>query len=356
MGKYFAKKTTCIHGHKHASKREAARCVELHLLQQVNFWYLDRVSSDGVALSSICNDVAGWCGVESYDFSGLDQLITGWSATRGPADNILEPLFDAYDCDIRPHDFNIQGLKRTGVPTGSTLATAMFAGEPRYSVKIKQAAELPRAILIDFADIEAEQQPNTVRSDRPLATSDARSEQKIDLSTLALNTDDARQLGNRYFRRLWNERKEPALSLTARELGLEPGDVRTLELDGQLITARCTRTTIGADERIATEWKYDAPTLATLDGSIGATFDGRDEAVIVVPLPTRGFVLDIPLLQDSDEAVTPQVYTMAAPYASGAWPGATIYQAVDGEYSDELTSIPSSAPASWGTVAEVQGR
>lgn len=34
MSKYFAKPTTCIHGHKHASKREAVRCVELHLLQQ----------------------------------------------------------------------------------------------------------------------------------------------------------------------------------------------------------------------------------------------------------------------------------------------------------------------------------
>ena len=34
MHKYRAKPTTCIHGHKHASKREAVRCVELHLLQQ----------------------------------------------------------------------------------------------------------------------------------------------------------------------------------------------------------------------------------------------------------------------------------------------------------------------------------
>lgn len=30
--KYGAKPTVCIHGHKHASKREAVRCVELHLL------------------------------------------------------------------------------------------------------------------------------------------------------------------------------------------------------------------------------------------------------------------------------------------------------------------------------------
>ena len=34
MSRYFAKKCKCIHGHTHASKREAARCVELHVLQQ----------------------------------------------------------------------------------------------------------------------------------------------------------------------------------------------------------------------------------------------------------------------------------------------------------------------------------
>lgn len=30
--KYGSKPTECVHGHKHASKREAARCAELHLL------------------------------------------------------------------------------------------------------------------------------------------------------------------------------------------------------------------------------------------------------------------------------------------------------------------------------------
>ena len=32
--KYRAKPTVCAHGHKHASKREAARCDALHLLQR----------------------------------------------------------------------------------------------------------------------------------------------------------------------------------------------------------------------------------------------------------------------------------------------------------------------------------
>lgn len=32
--KYRAKRTSCVHGHSHASKREAMRCAELHLLQK----------------------------------------------------------------------------------------------------------------------------------------------------------------------------------------------------------------------------------------------------------------------------------------------------------------------------------
>lgn len=31
--KYGARKTVCQHGHKHASAKEARRCVELHILQ-----------------------------------------------------------------------------------------------------------------------------------------------------------------------------------------------------------------------------------------------------------------------------------------------------------------------------------
>jgi hypothetical protein len=34
MSKYNARKTPCQHGHEHASKREAKRCNELHLLQR----------------------------------------------------------------------------------------------------------------------------------------------------------------------------------------------------------------------------------------------------------------------------------------------------------------------------------
>lgn len=319
----------------------------------LHWLYLDRIGSPGVELGDILADEAARCGVTDYDFSDLDQVIDGWSVTRGQGSSRVEPLLDAYDADIRPHDFSIQGMKRTGVPAGSTLATARFiAGDPRYTVKVRQASELPVSLVIDFGDIDADQQPNSARVSRPLDATDARGEQKLDLTTLALDPDNAIQLAGRYFRRLWNERKQPSFGLTAQNLGLEPGDVRTIELDGDTITARAIRTLIKADDTIETEWRYDHSSLATLDGSAGAGFDGRDPSVIEVPLISKGFVFDIPLLTDADERTAPIVYVAAGPYADGTWPGAIVYQSVDGEYSDEFASVPSSSPVTWGYVAE----
>jgi hypothetical protein len=37
VAKYFAKKTACIYGHLHDSKRESVRCGELHIMQRSGF-------------------------------------------------------------------------------------------------------------------------------------------------------------------------------------------------------------------------------------------------------------------------------------------------------------------------------
>jgi hypothetical protein len=321
--------------------------------QVITWRYLDRISGDGVPLSQICADVADDCGVEDYDFTALNQTIKGWSATRGQASNIIAPLIDAFDSEIRPHDFAISGVKRSGVSGGSISASRFVRSDERYQVKIKQAAELPRALLVNFSDTGADQQPATARADRPLDATGARGEQQIDLGTWATDATEARNITDRYFRRMWNERRGVSLSLTAQHLALEPGDVWTLDLDGENDIYRLTRITIKTDGALATEWKYDHPSLAVLDSATGAAFDGRTDSAIIIPLISKGFVLDVPLLSDVDNSVNPLVYALAAPYSDGAWPGAVVYEAVDGEYNNELVSIASSNAATWGTVAEV---
>jgi hypothetical protein len=312
--------------------------------------FLDRFDNDGVTLGQIVGDVADMVGVEEHDFTALNQIIPGWSATHGQASNICEPLLDAYDSDIRPHDFEIEGIKRTGISGGTLLTPNFVAAEPRYSVRIKQASELPGATIINVADINADQQPFSHRSDRPLDASGARGELVLDMTTLAIDADTARNLADRHLRRLWNSRREVSLSLTAKELKLEPGDVRTITLDDKASIYRCVSLTIRADGVLATDWKYDHPSLAVLDSAQGANFDGRGVSgnVIQVPLLSEGFVLDIPFIQDADNRPNPVVYIAAAPAAEGLWPGATVFQEVDGEYTEATGSIGADNAVVWG--------
>lgn len=323
--------------------------------QRLTWRYLDRLGSGAVTLGEIAADVAAMVGVPNADFSSLTQTVQGWSATRGQASNILEPLFDAFDSDIRPHDFTVQGIRRTGVSVG-TLATPWFvAANPRYTVSLTQAASLPRSLSISFADVTADQQPNNVTVARPLVATEAQGDQTINLNTLASDPTEMRGLTERYFRRLWNSRKTAGLALTAQQLALEPGDVRALQFDDESFVARCTKATFQANGQIATEWAYDDPSLALLSTSLGASFDGRDASVVAVPLLSKGFVLDTPLISDADNHVNPIVYLLAAPYAAGAWPGAGVFQAIGGEYSDDIGDIATGSRATWGYATTVLG-
>jgi len=316
--------------------------------------YLDRIGADTVTLRQIAEDVAGQCGLADYDFTDLTQAITGYSWVLGAGSEILEPLFDAYDSDLRPHDFTVQGLKRAGTAslTITTEWLARQSGEARYKIDLCQASELPRALIFNFADVAADQQSNSVRVSRPVDATDARGEQTIDMTTLVLSVNDARQLANRYFRRLWNSRETITNSLTMQQAALEPADLRYLTLDGETVAARATRATFAADGRINLEWVPDSATLALLDGSIGAPMDGRVvPAVILVTAPSKAAILDIPLIHDVDDSRVPFLYYAAGPYSSAAWTGADVWTSDTGLLADYIGgwgAVPSSDPMVWG--------
>lgn len=327
--------------------------------QEIIFRYLDRFGDAGVTLGSIVADIAGQCAVGEYSFTALDQSIDGWSAVRGQASSMIEPLLDVYDSDIAPVDFSVNGLKRAGVTSG-TLETEYFVTDgDRYSVNVRQGTELPRSLTVGFADLDAEQQPNNVRSDRPLDATGARGEKTIDMSTLAIAPTDARALADRHFARLWNSSRTAELGLTRQQLTLTPGDVRTLDLDGEQWAARLTAMTIGAGGKIATEWTYDHPALALLPDAAGAGADGHVPSVINYPVPTKGFVLDIPLVRDADDGSLPVAHTAAAPYAAGSWGGATIFRddsaGGDGEFDEDFASFASTDAATWGRTTDALG-
>ena len=327
----------------------------------ITWRFLDRIGSDGLTLGAIADDIAERCGVPAgnADFASLDQVIHGYNWTQGAGRDILEPLFDAYDSDIVPHDFAVRGKKR-GAASGGTIDVAEFVkAEPRYKDSIVQDPNLPRVLTFSFADLAAEQQTNSVLAQRPVGAVDGVRELSINFTSLALGADEARQLAERYLRRKWFGRDRIENAVTAQQLLLEPGDVRTFGLDGLNRKARLIEQTISTDGSIKCLWERDDASIAVLSGASGASMDGRAPSVMLVPGPARGFVLDVPLAQDADDQASPFMMIAAGSYSSTAyWPGADFYWSDDGaddSYEAGWASIGALDACTWGYANEALG-
>lgn len=327
----------------------------------VTFRYLDRVGSDGVTLGDVVDDIATRAGIApgDIDTTALTQTVLGWSWTQGDGKSILSPLLDLYDSDAREHGFVLDFVPRGGA-IGSTIDMAGFVagehdGQPTHTIDRGQATDTPRRLTLSFSDVAADQQTNSASVARPLERVDGARELSIDMTPWVSHVDDGHQIAGRMLRRRWFGRETYTFGLTAQHVALEPGDVHLLTFDGVAKGARLTLCSVDADQVLRTEWERDDPSVAILNGQAGAAFDGRAPSVILVATPSKGFVLDMPLIRDADNDVNPLLYYAAAPYVAGTWPGATILRSLDAgaTYEDEFASVPSGSPATWGYASDV---
>lgn len=327
----------------------------------LNWLYLDRIDGAVTTLGDICEDVCERAGVYSgsVDFSAFTQEIRGYSWTQGPGRDILEPLIDAYDCDVRPHDFSIQGVNRGATPSVThNVSNFVRDGDNRYTVTIAQDTDLPRSVAFSFADTDADQQTNIALVARPLDAIDGARELAINMTTLVLDTDEAKPLAERWFRRRWFGREAYSLGLTMQALALEPGDVRILELDDITRKARLKAMTIESGGVIKTEWERDDPSINTLSSSSGADMDGRDPSVILISSLTKSAILDMPLAIDAHNSTNPFVYFAAGKYPGTMWAGADYYVSDTGLYDDYepgWAAIASTDSMDWGYATEALG-
>lgn len=321
--------------------------------QDFQWLYLDRISSAGVTLESIVDDVSARCGLVAgtdYDASDLTQIVAGYSARQGPARQWLEPLLEAHDSEVRPHDFLLEFVRR-GVAVGGAIPVSDMGagGTVRYSAPALGETELALKVSLSFSDIDKDLQPNAAVAQRSGAATDSRREASIDGSTLVLDADTARQMAEGYLRRQWIKSQTYELSLSRLYTALEPGDARQLELDGVTVEAKLVRNEFGANGVLTQTWERYAPSVHAATALPGAGADGLTPSEVLVFGYTKGIALDIPLSEDSHDAAAPFVYLAAAPYSDTSWPGAVFYRGDDGvAYDQELGSVAAAERASVG--------
>lgn len=319
---------------------------------QVTWFYLDRTTSSGVLLSDIVDDVSARCGLLSgdWDASDLDQTVQGYSWTQGSGQAILEPLLEAYDSDVRPHDFTVEFLKRGVAGVGSIPRTELV-GKPRFEITEAADGDLPATVSMTFSDPAVDGQPNTALARRNAASVDSKREQSLDLGTLTLDATTAKQMAESYLRRIWFNAETVKANLTRAYTAIEPGDAYTITLDDIDRTLKASRVQFGGDGVVSVDWFRYAPTVHTSTTALpGAAADGIVPSVMPVVGYSRGLVLDIPLVRDADEALI--TYLAASPFgATTGWPGVDFYSSDDGvTYSAGYGSVSPSEQAVIGTA------
>ncbi|MBU3992584.1 MAG: phage tail protein [Alphaproteobacteria bacterium] len=322
--------------------------------------YLDRIGESAVTLATIVRDVFELGGGDParLDVTALTHPIRGYSASGGSGKDWVDPLLELYDIDARPHGFLLEFVPRGGA-AGAEISSGQFVlegdggsgGAPLFASTGAGGTDVPSQVVLKFADADADGQPNAAASPR-LAELDGQRKLTIDMGTLVLDKDEAQQLVTRFHRRRLFDARRQTFPLPAAQVALEPADVHPVSLRGFPLTGRLRSMEMGADRQIRTEWVRDDAAVALLNDAEGAGFDGRSPSVISYPLLSRGFFRDLPYLSDSDARTPPSIYVGAAPYTDGTWPGAVAFQAVDGEYSNEIASIEASQALTWGIALD----
>lgn len=321
--------------------------------------YLGRVTGDSVKLQSVVERVHQIAGLNPADADAalLTQTIRGYNWTQGSGQDILEPLLDLFDVDARPHGFQLQYLPRGGA-AGASISSDNFAVADSdaaiYAFTGTGGSDLPRALSMTFADADADQEPNSARSARPLDAVDGiEQERQVDMNTLVLTPEEAKALIDRYHRRLLFDAKPYALALTAQQIALEPGDVRPLALPSGSVTVRLKSVAFDADRSISTEWLRDDPSVAVLGSPEGAAMDGHLPQEIIISGPARVAILDVPLATDLHDGTVPFLYFGAGPYGALYFPGADIAisdTGLEGDFEASWATVDSSAAMDWGMV------
>lgn len=282
---------------------------------------------------------------EAYDFSAATQVIPGFKWTQATGVQICEALCDLFDTDLRPHDFKLVAFPRGGASGGTLEAGEFVAANPLYNPTLPSPTSLPQKVALTFTDSGADYNPNTASppGPDPAAANSAR-EMTIDMSTLVLNAGSAQGLATRRLRRERIGATQAGFALTRQQLALEPADVRVIDFDGHQMRMRATKTVLGADGRIVTEWSRDLANIAVLPEVEGALAAGSVSSTITEPADTVGEVLDIALVDDAHEQSAPFAYVVAGPDAPGSWMGADFSVSDTGEldsYADGWASIAS---------------
>jgi hypothetical protein len=265
-------------------------------------------------------------------------------------------LLEIHDVDARRHDFGIH-FKNKGAASDEVIDEGDFVSDEgqRYNLSLVPDDRLPARVEFNYADHTKDQQPNVAADTMALDAIASQHKKVFDLTTYADEPDPAQQKVERFLRRQWFEREIGESKLSIKWMKLEPGDVKSIEVNNDQRVVRFTEVN-RSGLTLQVKWVRDDPRVHDQSSSAGPTLDGYDEEVIYITAPTKAQVFDIPFLNDEEAEDRPLLHYAASYYGNGSWPGAVFWQGefALGEY-EQWNAVDSADKATWGYLEDVLG-
>ena len=296
------------------------------------------IANGGISVAEIVGDLCEESGLSSsdYDTSQLSDTVHGYARTRPMSSRrAIEPLQQAFWFDAIESDWQIKFIPRGGSSvvtiTDDDLAAHEYDSEQpaKLEVSRQQELELPREIRVRYFDSNADYRENVQKESRIVTSSD--NSQSLDLP-IAMTNDRARQAAHVILSDAWSEREKKRFITGPEYEYLDPADVVTVVADGVSNVVRINKVVNGA----VIEFDSVTEEQANYDVSVSGFNSSAGEQTIGLSGPTNLVLLDIPILQKTDNNAG---YYVAVSGYFDSWRGSSLYHSVDDESYSQLISI-----------------
>ena len=298
--------------------------------------------------------------VSEFDVSGIPDtdIVVGFSVARPVSGRaVLDKLLLPFMVDGIETDWLVKFNTRTNVSIRSIPEQDLGAVKgPTGDVNWLEARSpdhaLPVELNIKYIDPFRDYQPNAARAKRisaPVNTMFSNRVENIELP-LVMPEGFVQGAADRLLYLNWLSRDSARTKLSWAHIELDPADVIQVDFDdGRSVTDRIRKSTVGADFTIEMETMRAGDPITDITGNIPVNVSNIPTSGIRLPLYSRMFVMDIPLLYDFHDTgrVAPRVY-LAVGSDNVGWSGALIYRSLDGtSYTNIGTAV---VDITWGVA------
>ena len=267
--------------------------------------------------------------------STLVEACNGYLIPRPcTAKDAISPLALAYFFDGAESDFQLKFVPRGGLPVMNIPQEdlGLHTDKARVIETQVQEQELPKEIVVLFSDVNMNYQQNKYAKRRHVRIVKTKNQSIMEFP-ITMDANTAKQIADKMLYLSWLERQTYDFNLYKPSyLVLDPTDVITFAYEGLTFEARLVKSTVGQSLVMAITGTSENSNLY-LSQLTGAASDGFINTLIANIGPTFMWLLDIPLLQDSDANTTPGTgyYYAGNSPSPTSFPGCIVYSGSDNQ-------------------------